>query len=380
MHAKPTVVVVAQLVPGSGFNGFGQRLHSLANALAVDADVTVITPGVDPGEPPTDRRYAWRPVPSPRAGRAGPLTRFEVGTHRRLGRFPYDGYHRHEREIRALTRAVRADLVVLHLECAYLVTHLPDQRSVHLLEERLDVTATPSKGTRGRLRNWNRRRQWDNLAQAVGRSKAPVVLISASEQEGLARFLTTNPVTVVPHFREEHLHPESGPQVDVGIYGDLTQDRNLPPALEAAAVCGRHGLRVGLFGHSDPEALRGLGSEVLVTGAVPDLRDHYRRSRVVLVPEHTGSGVKTTAIEGWAAGRPLVLHETATRGLSVQHEHNALVGSSPEELAVLSKRLLEDRGLQERLVQGGLETVRGAHSEEHATRVFVEVCREAMAP
>jgi glycosyltransferase involved in cell wall biosynthesis len=372
MHAKPSAVVVAQLVPGSGFNGFGQRLHALASALATEADVTVVTPEQEVGEPPSGRRYAWSPVPRsrPRSWRAG--------FRRRLGPDPYAGYHGREGEIRDLVDAVQADLVVLHLECAYLVKHLRGYRVVHLLEERLDTGRSPAAGPRARLRDWNRHRQWDDLAHAVGDSKAPVVLISSAEQEVLGPFLRGNEVTVVPHFRVDHLHADASPEVDVGIYGDLTQARNLPPALEAVAACERHGLRVGLFGHSDGRALTGLGPQVLVTGAVAELRDHYRRSRVVLVPEHTGSGVKTTVIEAWAAGRPLVLDVTATRGLSVTHEGNALVGGAPEELAALSRRLLDDFSLQERLVERGLATVRGAHSEEQAARIFLEVCRRAL--
>jgi glycosyltransferase involved in cell wall biosynthesis len=97
------------------------------------------------------------------------------------------------------------------------------------------------------------------------------------------------------------------------------------------------------------EALRG---EVPFhcTGRVPDLKEHYLNSRVVICPILDGTGLKIKVVEALGMGRPLVTTGAGATGLEKGAGTAYLRADSPAEFAGTVLRLLRDDGLCRQLM------------------------------
>jgi len=88
-------------------------------------------------------------------------------------------------------------------------------------------------------------------------------------------------------------------------------------------------------------------------GAVTDPRPFYAGASIILVPAFQVTGVKTTILQAWVAGRPVVTTSAAANSVGGTHGVNLLAGGTPAEVAQLVVDLLDDQEMQERLIEGG---------------------------
>ncbi|GEM_PF-699283 len=98
---------------------------------------------------------------------------------------------------------------------------------------------------------------------------------------------------------------------------------------------------------------------VVVSGFVDDLDGELRESDVFLMLNNAGAyqAAFTRHIMAWSLGLCLVVHANSQRAIpEIAHLRNALVGSTPEELAQLIRLAATDSSLNHRLRQGGRET------------------------
>jgi glycosyltransferase involved in cell wall biosynthesis len=175
------------------------------------------------------------------------------------------------------------------------------------------------------------------------------------------------------------------PDIDIGVFGLMSSARNYEAMLELHAWMearpqlfpGRP--RWAFVGKAPPPAITVLRSpRVEVTGYVPDLRPHYARTQIVVVPSRFGTGVKTTVLEAWAMGRPVVATPFALQGLPARPGENVLVGDSPEALARCVAELLAAPALRERLGAAGCRTVRSERDIRVLAVQFADVCARAL--
>jgi glycosyltransferase involved in cell wall biosynthesis len=95
----------------------------------------------------------------------------------------------------------------------------------------------------------------------------------------------------------------------------------------------------------DPQILALDGSDIEVTGTVPDVRPHLWEASAYVCPMTGGSGVKNKLMEAMAAGCPCVATARATFGLGLRNEEHVLLGERPNELAHQLDRVLSDASL-----------------------------------
>lgn len=97
---------------------------------------------------------------------------------------------------------------------------------------------------------------------------------------------------------------------------------------------------------------------VVITGAVPDVAEYIARSTAVIVPLLHGSGTRVKILEAWAIGRPVVSTSKGCEGMRCRHDHDILIGDTPETFIAGVARLLRDRDYAARLAHNAMETLR----------------------
>jgi len=132
------------------------------------------------------------------------------------------------------------------------------------------------------------------------------------------------------------------------------------PALRAA----RGDVRLLLVGRDPPpwmQAVAGARPEVIVTGAVADVRPYLAQASVIAVPLTHGSGTRLKLLEAFAAGRPVVSTAKGAEGLDARHGEE-LVLCEPAGFPAAILALLADPARAARLARNALAFVESRYS------------------
>jgi glycosyltransferase involved in cell wall biosynthesis len=227
------------------------------------------------------------------------------------------------------------------------------------------------------------RRMYEQIATRGGR----VVAISDGEKNWFAKFIPEKQITVIPHGVDcEYYVPfEAANDIDVAVFGALGHRRTYEPALELFSSMKSNkpdlhtGLSWGFVGADPHESLVALRSTLVnVTGFVSDVRPYYARTKIVVVPSQHGGGVKTTVLQAWAMGRPVVATSFSLTGLPARHGENVLIGESPEEMARHISLLLTSPDLRDRLARSGRKTVCEERDMKVLASQFARLCADTL--
>ncbi|MGE0027810.1 MAG: glycosyltransferase [Thermoleophilia bacterium] len=99
-------------------------------------------------------------------------------------------------------------------------------------------------------------------------------------------------------------------------------------------------------------AARG-GDRVRFLGAVDAPAPYYASAVATLVPAFEVRGVKTTILQGWAAGCPVVAAAPSAASVGGVDGHDLLIGRTAGELVTALQRVAADPVLRERLARNG---------------------------
>jgi glycosyltransferase involved in cell wall biosynthesis len=88
------------------------------------------------------------------------------------------------------------------------------------------------------------------------------------------------------------------------------------------------------------------------TGWVEDVAPWFNRSRVMVVPLRSGSGMRVKILDAFARGVPVVSTTIGMEGIDAVDGEHALIADTPESFADATARLLEVGGLADRLSRG----------------------------
>jgi sugar transferase (PEP-CTERM/EpsH1 system associated) len=203
--------------------------------------------------------------------------------------------------------------------------------------------------------------------------RASCVLVATEREAELARQISTAPVQVIPNGVDTEYfspHPTAVPSTipTVTFTGDMSYFPN-----EEAVVAFARGV-LPLIRRSVPNVRflvvgRAPGRRVLrlrhmegveVTGFVPDVRTYLAQTHVSVAPFSIAAGIQNKILEALAYGLPVVATSRAAQGLSTGVADIVEKGNSPEELASVVVRLLQDHELRR---QKGIEGRRGVMTE-----------------
>ena len=109
-----------------------------------------------------------------------------------------------------------------------------------------------------------------------------------------------------------------------------------------------------LAGRNMPDSFRSdpdKGIEVL--GEIKSASEFFKRSGIMTIPIHSGSGMRVKAIEGMSAGLPTVSTTIGVCGLGLEHGKHALIADSAEDFSTALIDLLRDTELANELAISG---------------------------
>lgn len=92
-------------------------------------------------------------------------------------------------------------------------------------------------------------------------------------------------------------------------------------------------------------------SGIEVTGYVQDLQPLLRKAAVLVVPLHSGSGMRVKILEAFARGIPVVSTTVGVEGIDARPEEHLLVGDTPEAFASAVVRLLREPETADRIAR-----------------------------
>ncbi len=108
------------------------------------------------------------------------------------------------------------------------------------------------------------------------------------------------------------------------------------------------------------------GRNVIVKGFVDDVREVFRKARLMVVPLRAGSGIRIKILEAMAAGKAIVATSIGREGIKCETEKNIMVADGANEFAGKVLRLLGDREL---CVSIGRQAARLASTEYSWERI-----------
>jgi glycosyltransferase involved in cell wall biosynthesis len=100
-----------------------------------------------------------------------------------------------------------------------------------------------------------------------------------------------------------------------------------------------------IVGSRPPESIQRLATDqpgIEVTGYVADLDPYLRRSAMLVVPLHSGSGMRVKILEAFARGIPVVSTTIGVEGIEARNGEHLLVADSPEAFAGAVMDVLHD--------------------------------------
>lgn len=398
---RPRLTVISAEVPVSqSQSGFAGRLRRFLVAARRQMEVTLalIEPEhqqrsrPDEESVPADRivRCAPRHPVWRRRDPLGQMLRFAVQYP--LDPLPYHCYPRRVPEIAALLGSDPPDLIAIYLPyLAHLVSLCPSRTPViAVLEEPWEWVVASAIGAADPKSRWLSCREAERfrrLYRRLDRRADAVVAISEEERAYFSEVIAPDKIEVIPHgIDTEYFRPiDASPRdIDVLVVGKLRAAHNLHGALRtwetARATEAAARWRWTFVGDIEPAvaaALRDGGCEV--PGVVADVRPYYARARCVLVPALEGRGVKTTSLQAWAMGRPLVASTVGAQGLPARPGDNILVGSDPAAMVKRLAELLADHARARRLGESGRLTVERERDAGALADSFARLCLQILS-
>ena len=101
-----------------------------------------------------------------------------------------------------------------------------------------------------------------------------------------------------------------------------------------------------VVGARPPEHVHALETEasgIEVAGYVDDLGAYLKQSAVLVVPLHSGSGMRVKILEAFSRGIPVVSTTIGVEGIEARHREHLLVADTPHDFALAVLDTLRDR-------------------------------------
>lgn len=398
-----SVWAITDIPPQLGYaGGFSARAHHFLRAVAARWPLDILALRPENAEWTADAFlptgfpacHFWCPtLPAHPLNRPGVRGKLQRARHYLSDALPYMSYPRHLTDLDRYWREHEAQLALFFLPyTAHLSFQVPEGvPCIYVLEEGWERgLAWSTRHLPPPLRRWvtaTEGARVRRLYRRIGRRGERFVVISDREKRWFSRDIAEERIVTIPHGLDcEYFAPLAAEQdIDIGIFGMFSAERTHEAALEFYADAASQPnefpdtMKWAFVGKAPPPAILALSSSrVLVTGQVPDLRPYYARTKVVVVPSTYGTGVKTTVLEAWAMGRPVVATPFALTGLPARPGENVLVGNSLQELREHVRGLVASAERRERLGTAGLRTVREERSIRHLAHQFADLCAQAM--
>jgi glycosyltransferase involved in cell wall biosynthesis len=255
---------------------------------------------------------------------------------------------------RRVLQSVQPDLIIAHrLHTAYVAVGLPARR-VLVLQDVISAKtdqflSAPSPVQRTLSAHYRLVERW-----ALGQFER-IYVVSAAERDNVkrfhSRFLSRTFVARMGFQVHEGRANDAGQprESDIIYFGNLASGRNQRAARRAARIVGAtrafhpraRAVAIGAGASAEVCAdLRDAGFDFV--GEVSDPDVHLRRSKVLLNPQQTASGVKTSVLRGMGLGMACAVSPPIADGIGGSPGRDYEVCESDEDFVLLLTSLLDD--------------------------------------
>lgn len=123
---------------------------------------------------------------------------------------------------------------------------------------------------------------------------------------------------------------------------------------------------VYIVGREPSEAIRALhtGTDVFVTGAVPDVTPYFDAAGIVIVPIRFGGGTRIKILEAFAHRKAVVSTTIGSEGLRVGQGVHLYQADTPQEFAAKCLALMADESKRGALGMAGRALVESHYSQD----------------
>lgn len=115
---------------------------------------------------------------------------------------------------------------------------------------------------------------------------------------------------------------------------------------------------VGNAPTEDVYAYEKADSSIKVIGRIPDIRDAFATSDILMAPVFSGKGTRYKVLEAMASGTPIVATTTAVEGLAVVNGEHVMTSDTPEGMAQLAVELLNNQEERKNMAKNGKKFVK----------------------
>lgn len=408
---RGSVVILTDVPPRPDYpNGFSARLYNVVQAMRRRWEVDLAAPlgtywqnvcGTVTAESfaATDldvrRVVAFDVGVNPRFPPAPHSRRHRIAHYALHRDLPLDAHPIHVRPLGQLIRRTRPEMVLIYREYfSQLAADVPRSTPIVFMFEELSgfytswmAGARLAEGRHEAVARRERAREVGLYARVASRARLNVA-ISQPEADRFAALVPDARTTVVPHGIDCGRYsprPADGFDYDVAVLGFMLDRSTYEDAVAVFRASRSHAdervraWRWGFVGVGTETLPQLLDADAICVGPVPDLRAHYARARVVIVPSNHGVGVKTTALQAWAMGRPVVGTPRSLRDLETEPGVNVEVAMSPEGIVERARALLDDPDRAERMGAAGRATALRHRDMRTIAADFAELCASALA-
>jgi glycosyltransferase involved in cell wall biosynthesis len=120
-----------------------------------------------------------------------------------------------------------------------------------------------------------------------------------------------------------------------------------------------------------------ISKDIEVTEGIPDIRDAYRKSTVLVTPIRGPGGTRLKILEAMASALPVVTTTVGAEGLGVKNGQEALITDNLEDLVKSAVKVLKDPQLAKKLGDSGRRFVENKYtwdaSAEKLDRIYQEI-------
>jgi sugar transferase (PEP-CTERM/EpsH1 system associated) len=134
-------------------------------------------------------------------------------------------------------------------------------------------------------------------------------------------------------------------------------------------------------GRRPPRRVQALASgNVMVTGAVDDIRPYLGKAAVCVVPLRSGSGTRIKIFEAMAMGKAIVSTSMGAEGLPVRHGENIILADDPADFARQVVELLHDPQCRAQLGRAARQLVEENYGWPSVAAHFDQIMQAVAAP
>ncbi|WP_405230008.1 glycosyltransferase family 4 protein [Lentisalinibacter sediminis] len=147
-----------------------------------------------------------------------------------------------------------------------------------------------------------------------------------------------------------------------------------PIVLEHVPEC-----RLLLAGRSMPDWLKSVRSQnVVVVGEIDNAYDFMAANLVMIVPLHSGGGMRIKIVEGLALSKPIVSTTIGAAGIDYLEGRDLYIADNSIEFAQKLIRLLENGQLRERMARAGRRLAEERYDNNRLIADLIEFYRNLM--